>query len=191
MTLRGDALRDALLAVSPEDRDAWVDRLLGLGEPPEDSRLPDGGVPYLPAGVDEILSAIREVPITRQDTLVDLGSGLGRVVMLTHLLTGCRAHGIEVQPALVEQANACARRLQLREVTFEQADASTAELDGSVFFLYAPFNGALLKQVLARLEQLARRRSFRVCTVDLSLDQVRWLRGLPADNLALGVYVSR
>jgi hypothetical protein len=191
MTLRGDALLDTLLALPPADRDAYVDELLGLGEPPEDQSLPAGGVPYLPAGVNEILAIIREAPVTRADTFVDLGSGMGRVVMLTQLITGCRAHGVEVQPSLVDRAKACAARLQLSQVSFERADASVAELDGSIFFLYAPFNGELLKRVLGRLEELARRRTFKVCTVDLVLDSVRWLRPKPTDNLALSLYESK
>jgi SAM-dependent methyltransferase len=188
MIPRGEALHDALLAVPPADRDAWVDQLLGLGEAPPDSGLPPGGVPYLPAGVAEILAMIREVPVKHDDTFVDLGSGLGRVVMLTHLLTGAKAQGIEIQRELVERAKACAARLRLSGVSFLQADAATAELDGSVFFLYAPFNGELLKRVLARLEEVARRRPIRVCTVDLALDGVRWLRPRPTDSLALTIY---
>jgi hypothetical protein len=186
-----ESFRESLIEVPHEDRDEWLDRYLGLSEAPPDSGLPPGGVPYLPAGVAEVLDAIRDVPIKREDLFVDLGSGLGRVVMLTHLLSGARCHGVEIQRALVDQAIATARRLGLSGVSFECADAATAELDGSVFFLYAPFNGELLRRVLARLEQTARRRPIRLCTVDLSLDDVRWLRPLPTDNLALGIYESR
>ena len=38
--------------------------------------------------------------------LVDLGSGLGKVVMLTRLLTGAAAIGIELQASLVERGRA-------------------------------------------------------------------------------------
>jgi len=41
---------------------------------------------------------------------VDLGAGVGRVVMLAHLLTGARAHGIEVQKELVRIGRNAAKR---------------------------------------------------------------------------------
>jgi len=178
------------MEVPHEDRDEWLDQFLGLGEAPPDAGLPPGGVPYLPAGVAEVLAAIRDAPIRRDTRFVDLGSGLGRVAMLVHLLTGARCHGVEIQRALVEQATATAKRLGLTGVSFECADAAAAQLDGSVFFLYAPFNGALLKRVLARLEEAARREPIIVCTVDLSLDHVGWLKPRATDNLALTIYDS-
>ena len=38
------------------------------------------------------------------DVFVDVGSGLGRAAALVHLMTGARAIGLEVQPALVAAA---------------------------------------------------------------------------------------
>jgi SAM-dependent methyltransferase len=190
MIPRGEELREALLALPPGDRDAWVDELLALPEPPPDTGLPQGGVPYLPAGVEEILTAIRDVPVKPGDTFVDLGSGIGRVVMLVHLLTGARCHGVEVQKALVEVARDRAAKLGLSGVSFEHADAATAPLDGSVFFLYAPFNGELLKRVMKNLERVAARHEITVCTVDLALDAFAWLRARPTDSLATTVYGS-
>jgi hypothetical protein len=108
--------------------------------------------------------------------------------MLVHLLTGARCHGIEIQPQLVEHASRCAQRWP--PVTFECADAARAELDGSVFFLYSPFNGALLAKVLARLEQVAKRQPIEICAVDLSLEHVPWLRARETSSLALTIYSS-
>jgi SAM-dependent methyltransferase len=182
--LSGDALRDALLAMPAGDRDAWVDQLLGVAPPPPDSALPPGAVPYLPCGVDEILAMMREVPLGPDDVFVDLGSGLGRVVMLVHLLSGARTVGIEIQPHLVEAARATSRDLGI-DVTFERGDVLDASLAGNVFFLYAPFNGALLARVLEKLRHV--RRPFVVCAVDLVLD-VDWLVRRPSSHRALAVY---
>ncbi|MEO7095048.1 MAG: methyltransferase domain-containing protein, partial [Polyangiales bacterium] len=126
--LRGSALLDALLAILPADREPWIDTVLGIPPPPPDRDLPRGAVPYLPAGVDEIIALVREVPLRATDELVDLGSGLGRVLVLAHLLSGARAHGIELQAHLVERARATCAELRLSAVGFEQANAADTRL---------------------------------------------------------------
>lgn len=173
--MRGAALAEALAAVPFRDRDVFVDAILGIDGPPPDVDLPHGAVPYLPSGVDEILAMVRDVPLREDDELVDLGSGLGRVVILGHLLSGASARGIELQEHLVRSARACAEALDLAAVSFVHADAAASTLDGTVFFLYAPFNGAMLARAVARLEEVARRRSIVVCAVDLELREVPWL----------------
>lgn len=168
--LRGSALVDLLTQVPFRDRDAWIDEVLGIAPPPPDiPDLPRGSVPYLPCGVDEILALVREVPLRPGDTLVDLGSGLGRVAILAHLISGARARGIELQEPLVRAADSRARELGLRDVTFTHGDVTdeAVPLAGSVFFLYAPFNGAMLARVVERLAAVAPRPI--VCTVDLEV----------------------
>ena len=168
--LRGAALVDQLRQLPFRDRDAWIDEVLGIAAPPPDiPDLPRGSVPYLPCGVDEILALVREVPLGPGHTLVDLGSGLGRVVILAHLLSGVRAHGIEIQESLVRAAASRARELDLGGVTFTHGDVTDERvpLAGSVFFLYAPFNGAMLARVVERLAAVAPRPI--VCAVDLEV----------------------
>ena len=184
---RGAALLDRLLSVPTIERDTWVDALLGMETAPDDTDLPHGSVPYLPCGVEEILTMVREVPLRSEDTLVDLGSGLGRVVILAHLLTGARALGIEIQEPLVRIAKERCTALELPGVTFVHANVADTELDGSVFFLYAPFNGAMLARVLERLEEAARRRPLVVCTVDVEL-HVAWLTRRKTSSVSLTVY---
>ncbi len=189
--LRGPALLELIASIPAFERDAWVDELLGIEpSPPDMPDLPRGSVPYLPCGVDEILAMVREAPLRPDDQLVDLGSGLGRVVLLAHLLSGARALGIEIQDHLVTSARAHAAALQLSDVSFIHANAVDLELDGSVFFLYAPFNGEMLARVLARLEPVARRRPIIVGTVDLELHDVAWLLPRTTSSRALTLYDS-
>jgi hypothetical protein len=189
--LRGTALRERLLSVPFRDRDVWTDELLGFEEPPSDvPNLPRGSVPYLPCGVDEILAMVREVPVRSDDELVDLGSGLGRVVILVHLLCGVRARGIEIQEPLVHGARARCAELALADVSFVHADAAEVALDGSIFFLYAPFNGQILEAVLRRIEVVARRRPLVVCAVGLELQGLDWLRPRESSNVSLALYDS-
>jgi Histone methylation protein DOT1 len=188
--LRGEALLTRLLHVAPDARDIWLDAALEIPEaPPDIPELPRGAVPYLPCGVDEILTVVAEAQLRPEDQFVDLGAGLGRVVVLVHLLTGAQARGIELQAPLVERARAWAASLGLNDVVFEHADVAARSLEGSVFFLYAPFNGALLKRALERLHELARQRPIRVCSVNLELKDVAWLRQ-SARRWAVAVYDS-
>lgn len=180
--LRGDALAQAILAIDPEDRDDWVDEVLGFDPPPPDGALPRGGVPYLPCGVTDILDMVRLVPLRATDQFVDVGSGLGRVAILAHLLSGARAHGVEVQRHLCARARELSEQLGLGDVvTFQHANAAEIDLDGSVFFFYAPCNGELLRQVMARIEPVAQRRPIAVVAASLSFATVPWLRARPDD----------
>jgi SAM-dependent methyltransferase len=175
------------------DRDEWVDALLGMdGALPADAPdLPRGAVPYLPCGVEEILAMVLAAPLRAGDDLVDLGSGLGRVVILGHLLSGAHAHGVEIQEHLVRDARAYAAELKLATVSFEHANAVDADLDGSVFFLYSPFNGEMLARVLSRLRRVAERRSIVVCAVGVEFRREGWLVPRPTSSRALTIYDSR
>jgi hypothetical protein len=192
--LRGAALHEMIGALPWTERDAWVDELLEIESHVRDvPDLPRGAVPYLPCGVDEILAMVSEVPLTPCDELVDLGAGLGRVAILGHLLSGARTLGIEIQPPLVESARACCAALGLDDVAFLQGDAAEMDLDGSVFFLYSPFNGAMLARVIDRLRAVARLRGITVCTVGMELPDIRWLvqRAPSHASRALALYDAR
>ncbi|GAC1557670.1 MAG: hypothetical protein NVS3B10_17420 [Polyangiales bacterium] len=190
--LRGARLLELLLSIPFVDRDDWVDELLGIEPPPPDlPDLPRGSVPYLPSGVEEIVAMVREVPLRPGDALVDLGSGLGRALILAHLLSGARARGIEIQEHLVHSSRARCAELALGGVSFSHANAAECDLDGSVFFLYAPCNGNMLAQVLERLAAVARRRRIVVGTVGLELREVPWLVPRKTASVSLALYESR
>jgi SAM-dependent methyltransferase len=190
--LHGAALVERLLAVPFAERDAWLDALLGFESPPPDlPDLPRGVVPYLPCGVDEILAMVREAPVGADDLLVDVGSGLGRMLILAHLISGAKAHGIEIQEPLVAAARAHCAALGIGQITFAHANAADIALDGSRFFLYAPCNGALLARVLERIGEVARLRPIVVGTVGFELHDVAWLAPRASSCPALMLYDSR
>jgi hypothetical protein len=191
-SLLGAALWRQIEAVPVLDRDTWIDEVLGIeSHVPDMPGLPRGAVPYLPCGVDDVLALLREAPVGPDDDFVDLGSGLGRVVLLARLLTGARASGIELQGHLVTAAREATAALGLDRVSFTEADASVTDLDGAVFFLYAPFNGAMLDQVLGRLEAVARRRPIVVCAVGVELGHVPWLVARTSPHVARMIYDLR
>jgi SAM-dependent methyltransferase len=135
--------------------------------------------------------ALIEAPVRVDDVVIDLGAGLGKVVLLAHLLTGATTRGIELQPALVERAREAARRLGA-SARFTHADVRDADLDdGTVFFLYLPFTGPALTRVLQRLHAIAKRRAIVVCSLGLDLDrEASWLVRRPIDSFWLALYDS-
>lgn len=99
------------------------------------------------------------------DCFYDLGCGLGQVVMLIHLLCGVPAHGVEIEPAFVDFSRRQAETLDLHDVCFINADAQSVEMrDGTIFFLFTPFRGAMLRKVLTRLHAIAHHHPIRVFT---------------------------
>lgn len=164
--------------------DTLVGGLLDAGEPEVgQGALEPEMVPYQPAPARVILELARRVG--PEDEFMDVGSGLGRVAILVALLTGARARGLEVEPAFCRYAERSARGIGAAGVSFEAGDARRAALNGNVFFLFTPFRGAMLAEVLGRLQAL--KRPLRVlthgpCTAEVA--RVGWLRQTGEGELA-------
>ncbi len=179
------------MEVPPCERDAWVDRVLGLEAVPDDGpELPLGGVPYLPCPIDALLRLVEHAGVLGSDVFVDVGAGVGRAAALVDLLTGARTIGLEIQPALVLAARDLTARLPELRVCVVEVDAARASevlAQGSVFFLYCPFSGERLERLLDDLEPIARTRIIRIGCVDLPLPPRPWfaLASPPAGDLAV------
>jgi hypothetical protein len=123
-------------------------------------------VPYQPTPVRHILHLIRASALAEDDVFVDLGSGLGHVPLLVSAVTGAQSLGIEVQAAYVASAQECAQSLDLSRVRFIPQDAREADLSsGTVFYLYSPFKGSILTEVLSTLRRESTRRSITICSL--------------------------
>lgn len=182
------AFRSALRKTPALERDAWIDRLLGITDVPDDgAALPREAVPYLPCGVEVVTRAVELAQVEAGDVFVDVGAGIGRALAVAHLLTGARAIGVEVQPQLVARARALMSGFVGIELI--EADATAQVPDGTVYFLYCPFSGARLEAFLSKLEAIARTRRIRLCTVDLPMAARPWLQVI-ADEGPLTVSFS-
>lgn len=140
--------------------------LLALPEPAPPQR-PDAAelVRYQPTPARHIVDLLRRTRPRAGDVLVDLGAGLGHVPLLAAACTSAHCVGIEREPAYVDSARAAAASLALPRVRFVAADVRAVELSaGTLFYLYTPFRGAVLRGVLDRLQALAARRPLRVCS---------------------------
>lgn len=136
---------------------------------------------YQPTPARHIFDLIGRMALTERDALVDLGSGLGHVALLASILTGARCVGIELEPAYVDCARRSAEGLHLTNVTFVEQDARRADLSaGTVFYLYTPFTGTILRSVLDALRREAAGRQIQVCTFGpctVTVAGEEWLEG--------------
>jgi protein-L-isoaspartate O-methyltransferase len=175
--LRGAALRDAIDVVPSARRDAWIEEVLDLAHPPLDEpSLARDLVPYVPSGVAEILRAVDATGLGPGQELLDLGAGMGKVVLLASLLTGARARGVELDGRLVASARAAAAALGADGVTFDHGDARDVDPGApDVVFLYVPFTGDVLRTVLDRLAPSARARRAFVCASAVDRARHPWL----------------
>jgi hypothetical protein len=144
-----------------------------------------------------ILKLIQQANLTEHDVFYDLGSGLGQVPILVNLLSGASARGVEFEPAYCDYARASAAELNLSRIEFINVDARAADYsDGTVFFMYTPFEGRLLQEVLEKLHRESQRRKIRLftygpCTPIVS--QQNWLECVDQNGdqiYKLGVYQS-
>jgi len=163
-----------------DDLDVLIGRLMSDGEMPAPTReLEPEMVEFYKTPARVVFDLVERFGVTAGDVFVDLGSGLGQVVMLVNLLTGARARGIEIEPAYCEYARGCASGLGLGDVGFITADAREADYsEGTVFFLYTPFTGEMMQAVLGRLKEEALRRRIRVIPYGPCTEQVsQWSQG--------------
>lgn len=152
--------------LSFDSLDEIVSAVLGLEAPDSPpTHPPDGMVFYQPTPARHIFHLLRLTALSESDVLIDLGSGLGHVPLLASIWTGARSIGVEREGAYIASAQRCAQDLHLDRVSFLQEDAREADLSqGTVFYLYTPFTGAILAEVLRRLQRLGESRPIRVCT---------------------------
>ena len=160
--------------------------LLAEAAPGEATERESEMVFYQPTPARIIFELVERAALQQDDTFYDLGSGLGQVVILVSLLSGVTAKGIEFDPAYCEYARRCAQELNLSGVDFINVDAREADYaDGTVFFLYTPFEGRMLQDVLERLSGEAQKREIGVytygpCTHKVS--QQDWLMRVGPDD---------
>lgn len=146
--------------------DIFLNGLLSDQPAPEATltRMP-GMVFYQKTPARIIFEMAERAALNPNDIFFDLGSGLGQVVILVHLLTGAAVRGVEYEPAYWRYAQICASRLNLPEVLFFNLDARSGDYSlGTVFFMYTPFEGSMLEEMLAVLRKEAEKRVIRIFT---------------------------
>jgi predicted RNA methylase len=146
--------------------DELVSGVLQFDRPDEAiAELPTEMVFYQPTPARHVFDLLQRAALTESDVLIDLGSGLGHVPLLAAICTPARGVGIESEKAYVACARRTADKLKLGRATFARQDARTADLSrGTLFYLYTPFTGSVMRAVLDALRQQATLRTIRVAT---------------------------
>jgi len=150
---------------------------------------------YQPTPARHIFDLFNRTALTEHDVLIDLGSGLGHVPLLTCICTRARCVGVEIEPVYVDSAKQCAETLNLKGVTFIQQDARAANLkEGTIFYLYTPFAGKMLRAVLDSLRCEGANRDIRVSTLGpctLTVANEDWLEAVgPARTDRISIFRS-
>jgi hypothetical protein len=161
--------------------DLFLNGLFSNQDLPVETNEREAGMVYYqktPAGI--IFELIKKASFKPDDVFYDLGSGLGQAVILVNLLTSVDSRGVEFETAYCNYAKNCAAALNLNRVEFINADARQADYSsGTVFYMYTPFDGEILKVVLQNLQDESKKRRIRLFTYGSCTDEVErqpWLR---------------
>lgn len=118
------------------------------------------GEMYQPTLALPLTQLWRSLPLPADSVLVDLGCGKGRVLLSAALAGLATARGVEFSPELCRIARRnCAEFAARTHVTttFEVIEADVVDYairpDETVFFLYNPFDAAILRRVLHAIGQ--------------------------------------
>jgi SAM-dependent methyltransferase len=106
----------------------------GVGQPTPAPKL----APFMPTPAEVVDRMLEMAQVTRSDVVYDLGCGDGRLVITAAKRYGARGVGVDIDPALLAQSRANAKREGVEAlVEFRQQDALTVDLSpASVVTLY-------------------------------------------------------
>lgn len=99
---------------------------------------PKVDVIYVPTGRDVVNGMLNLADVSEKDTVYDLGCGDGRIVISAAKDRGARGVGIDLNPWLIKEANANARKAGVEDrVTFIKGDLFHADFsEATVVTLY-------------------------------------------------------
>jgi len=149
-----------------DNLDIFINGLLSAGPLPEATTEREPGMVFYQQTPARIIFELAEqAQLNREDVFFDIGSGLGHVAILVNLLSGATTIGTEYEPAYCNYANTCTSQLNLPDVQFVNADARYADYSrGTVFFMYTPFGGSILDDMLGVLQKESQKRNIRIFT---------------------------
>ena len=117
---------------------------------------PDLDVPFVTTPDNVVVEMLKLANVTKDDFLIDLGSGDGRIVITAAKLYGARGFGVEIDPRLVAESNANAAKAGVAERArfFEQDLFKTDLSQATVITMYLlPDVNLALKPSLQKLKK--------------------------------------
>jgi tRNA G37 N-methylase Trm5 len=100
------------------------------------ARTPD--VPFVPTSQELVVAMLKLADVHAGDTVIDLGSGDGRIVITAAKQFGATAIGVDINPERIKEANENARKAGVTDkVKFVQGDLFDADIhNATVVTLY-------------------------------------------------------
>lgn len=188
ITRANDRIHDFILGI----------RTVGLIKSPVPGFQASVTLPY-----KDIIQILTAIDMTKEDVFVDIGCGLGRVVCCAARLPVRKVIGIEVMPDICRRANDNASRVRGRQSSVEFVNISATQYhydEGTVFYMYHPFDARIMGNVLTRIRESLSRRKRRIKIIyanpvhESALTQCWWLREVarwePLGTRSLAVAVS-
>jgi predicted O-methyltransferase YrrM len=116
----------------------------------------EADVPYVPTPNEVVDRMLQLANVTGDDTLYDLGSGDGRIVITAAQRYGTRGTGIDINPELVQQSQANAQSANVADrVEFVQQDLFQTDLSNATvvtLYLLPDINLKLRPKLLRELK---------------------------------------
>jgi predicted O-methyltransferase YrrM len=116
----------------------------------------EADVPYVPTPNEVVDRMLQLANVTGDDTLYDLGSGDGRIVITAAQRYGTRGTGIDINPELVQQSQANAQSANVADrVDFVQQDLFQTDLSNATvvtLYLLPDINLKLRPKLLRELK---------------------------------------
>lgn len=107
----------------------------------------------------DLITLFDEISLEPEDTLVDFGCGLGRVLFYCNSRHYCRTTGIENNPVLFKKLLSNADSYQSKFLEQEQrmqflnmeAEEYEVQPEDNYFYFFNPFSGAVFQKVLGKI----------------------------------------
>ncbi|MBR6800343.1 MAG: SAM-dependent methyltransferase [Eubacteriaceae bacterium] len=132
----------------------------------DDSHADENHHPYEPTPYSVLARMVEEGVVDKDSSIVDYGSGRGRVGIYFSKMTGCKSLGIEYDEELYTMSNENLRESGVENAEFLLMNAEDfCPSDENVFFFFNPFSAKILTGVLAKIEEsyYDNPRSIRLC----------------------------
>jgi precorrin-6B methylase 2 len=148
--------------------------------------------PYIPTPQDVVDRMLADADVTRSDTVYDLGSGDGRIVITAAKKYGARGVGIDIDPDRISESRANARAAGVADlVDFQRGDILQADVSrATVVTLYLVSSANLkLRPILTRqLRPGARIVSHAFGMGDWTPDKVDRFKDVQGDDRVIYVW---
>jgi len=114
------------------------------------------GGPYVPTPPTVVEAMLKLANVGPEDYVIDLGSGDGRIVLAAATQYQASGMGVDIDPDLVDEANASARKLGIADrVQFQVQDVLKADVGRATvmtLYLLPGMMASLQKKLLAELK---------------------------------------